>query len=401
MEIASGKAWSGKAWDGASRILCVRLDNLGDVLMTTPAIRALKQRRSDITGRSGVALPPRHVTLLGSAAGCEVGRQVGEIDATLTYDAPWVAAGRDRPLDTDIVARLAAYRFDAAVIFTCYSQSALPAAMLCGLAGIPLRLAHARENPYGLLTDWVRDPEPGAGIRHEVERQLALVDAVGAATDDHRLSLKVVPAARLGVGQLLAARGVAGDAPYIVLHPGATAPSRRWPAERFGEVAAALSTTTGMPVLVTGSTGETDVVARVLAVAAATPGGRVIGLAGLLSLDALVATIDGAALLVSNNSGPVHVAAARGTPVVDLYALTNPQHTPWQVPHRVLSNPVPCANCQRSVCPEGHHACLTGVSVDDVVDAALALLDPDATSDADDLADRRRSIEHDGRTLAC
>ncbi len=386
-----------KAWSRASRILCVRLDNLGDVLMTTPAIRALKRRRSD----GDAAEAPPHVTLLGSAAGCEVGRQIAEVDATLTYDAPWVAAGRDRPLDTDIVARLAAHRFDAAVVFTCYSQSALPAAMLCGLAGIPLRLAHSRENPYGLLTDWVRDPEPEGGIRHEVERQLALVAAVGASTEDRRLSLKVAPAARLGVARLLAARGVASDAPYIVMHPGATAPSRRWPAERFGEVAVSLSATTGSPVLVTGGPGERDLVAQVVAVASSMPGSRVVDLAGVLSLDALIATIDGAALLVSNNSGPVHIAAARATPVVDLYALTNPQHTPWQVPHRVLSNPVPCANCQRSVCPEGHHACLTGVAVDHVVDAARRVLYAGVAGDVDAPGDTRRPHARDARTLAC
>jgi ADP-heptose:LPS heptosyltransferase len=68
----------------------------------------------------------------------------------------------------------------------------------------------------------------------------------------------------------------------------------------------------------------------------------------------------------------VHVAAAVGTPVVDLYALTNPQHTPWLVPHRVLSKDVPCRNCYKSVCPQGHHACLD-VGVEEVVAAASEL----------------------------
>jgi ADP-heptose:LPS heptosyltransferase len=72
---------------------------------------------------------------------------------------------------------------------------------------------------------------------------------------------------------------------------------------------------------------------------------------------------------VSNNTGPVHLAAALGTPVVDLYALTNPQHTPWLVPHRVLSRDVPCRNCYRSVCPHGTNACLD-IPVDSVVAAA-------------------------------
>ena len=76
-----------------------------------------------------------------------------------------------------------------------------------------------------------------------------------------------------------------------------------------------------------------------------------------------------APLLVSNNTGAVHIAAAVGTPVVDLYALTNPQHTPWLVPHRVLSRDVPCRNCYKSVCPQGTNACLD-IPVETVVAAA-------------------------------
>ena len=98
-------------------------------------------------------------------------------------------------------------------------------------------------------------------------------------------------------------------------------------------------------------------------------------LAGELSLGELGALLEAAELLISNNSGPVHLAAALGTPVVDLYALTNPQHTPWQVPHRILNADVPCKYCYKSVCPERHHDCLTRVMPDDVVAAALSLMD--------------------------
>src|SRR5205085_708073 len=97
-------------------------------------------------------------------------------------------------------------------------------------------------------------------------------------------------------------------------------------------------------------------------------------LAGRLGLPQLAATIELAPLLISNNTGPVHIAAALGTPVVDLYALTNPQHTPWQVPSRVLSHDVPCRNCYKSVCPLGHHDCLRGVPPEAVVTAARELL---------------------------
>jgi ADP-heptose:LPS heptosyltransferase len=79
-------------------------------------------------------------------------------------------------------------------------------------------------------------------------------------------------------------------------------------------------------------------------------------------------------VLITNNSGPAHLAAAVATPVVDLYALTNPQHTPWLVPARVLNHDVPCRNCLKSVCPQGHHDCLRRVAPERVADAAMELL---------------------------
>jgi ADP-heptose:LPS heptosyltransferase len=105
--------------------------------------------------------------------------------------------------------------------------------------------------------------------------------------------------------------------------------------------------------------------------AAALPAAR--SLAGELSLAELAALLAAAPLLLAGNTGPVHLAAAVGTPVIDLYALTNPQHTPWMVESRVLNHDVPCRWCYGSICREGHHLCLRGVPPADVVDAALAL----------------------------
>jgi ADP-heptose:LPS heptosyltransferase len=104
----------------------------------------------------------------------------------------------------------------------------------------------------------------------------------------------------------------------------------------------------------------------------------VVSLAGRLDWPELAALISSADAIVCNNSGPAHLAAAVGTPVVDLYALTNPQHTPWRVPHRVLSHDVECRFCLRSVCPHGHQRCLAGVAPSAVVDAVLSLVAPPA-----------------------
>ncbi|GMA15509.1 lipopolysaccharide heptosyltransferase II [Deinococcus metallilatus] len=350
-------------WSEARNILAVRLDTLGDVLMTTPALRALK-----------VGVPGRRVTLLTSPPGAAVARLVPEIDEVIVYEAPWLKATAPRENsapDFDMIRLLREKNFDAAVIFTVYSQNPLPSAMLCFLADIPLRLAHCRENPYQLLTDWVRETEPEAGIRHEVQRQLDLVGAVGAATPDERMSLSFSAAAAARVGERLAQLPLDLTRPWAVIHPGATAASRRYPPEYFAEVARQL-TGRGLTLLFTGSGGEGELIADIRRMA----GGVGHSLAGELGLEELSALIARSPLLISNNTGPAHMAAALGTPVVDLYALTNPQHTPWAVPSRVLSYDVPCKWCYSSVCRTGHHLCLRGVRPEEVVAAALELLTP-------------------------
>jgi lipopolysaccharide heptosyltransferase II len=350
------------AWQAARRILCVRLDSLGDVLMTSPALRALVERR-----------PGRSVTLLTSPSGRAAASLVPEVSNTIVYEAPWmkvVTARTDGAAEMDMAARLRAERFDAAVIFTVYSQSALPAALLCHLADIPLRLAHCRENPYRLLTHWVGEPEPHDRVRHEVQRQLDLVSTVGHRTADDRLRLRVPPRAVPSARRHLREMGLASNGRWVVMHPGASAPSRRYPEERFAEVARGLVRDLGLQVVFTGSLAERPMVERIRAAMGAPSH----SLAGRLTVAALAALLARAPLLVTNNTGPAHVAAGVGTPVVVLYALTNPQHQPWKVPTRLLSHDVPCRNCYRSVCPEAHHDCLSRVEPAAVLSAVDGLM---------------------------
>ncbi len=350
------------SWERARNVLAVRLDALGDVLMTTPALRALKK-----------SCPGRRLTLFTSPAGERAARLVPEVDRVLVYEAPWMKAtaprADSRP-EFAVIEELRRRRFDAAVVFTVYSQNPLPAAFLCRLADIPLRLAHCRENPYQLLTDWVPDPEPDRCVRHEVRRQLDLVGAVGCRTDDERLSLRVPDAARRRMAAALAGLGIQPDGRWVLIHPGASAPSRRYPPEGFAAAARQLTREHGYQVVFTGVEPEQELVERIRTMMEVPSH----SLAGALSLAEFAALVAQAPLLIANNSGPVHVAAAVGTPVVDLYALTNPQHTPWGVPHRVLNQDVPCKYCYKSVCPQQHHDCLRRVPPEDVVRAACELL---------------------------
>lgn len=350
-------------WRRARRVLCVRLDQLGDVLMTTPAIRALKE-----------SAPGRRITLLTSSGGAAVAPMIPEVDDVLIYDPPWMKATSHRynpGPDFDAIESLRAGSFHAAAIFTVYSQNPLPAAMLCYLAGIPMRLAHCRENPYQLLTDWARETEPESGVRHEVRRQLDLVETVGARTSNDRLSLRPTREAFRKVDAKIDRRDLRPGRRWAVVHPGASAPSRRYPPEGFAEAARRLVREEGWRVVFTGGREEVELVESIRRGMAAPSE----SLAGRLDLDELSALIARAPVLISNNTGPAHIAAAVGTPVVDLYALTNLQHMPWKVPSRVLYHDVPCKPCYRSVCPMGHHDCLRLVTPESIVGAARELLE--------------------------
>jgi lipopolysaccharide heptosyltransferase II len=340
----------------------VRLDRLGDLLMTTPARVALKEAR-----------PGRRICLLTSARSSELAALIPEVDEVLTYEAPWMKASpprKGRRSEESMAERLRQEELDAAVVFTVYSQNPLPAAYLCFLAEIPLRLAHCRENPYQLLTNWVADTEPEGGVRHEVRRQLDLVAAVGCRAPRERMSLSVPAAAQRNVHALLKDLGLAPRGQWLAVHTGASASSRRYPVENFAEVCRLLLVEMGRVVVFTGTEPERELVEGIRSAMGAPSH----SLVGRLSMAELAAFYSLAPLLISNNTGPAHVAAAMGTPVVSLYALTNPQHAPWGVPCRVLSHDVSCKYCYQSVCPEAHHDCLRLIEPKAVVTAARELL---------------------------
>lgn len=354
---------TGHAWLDARNILAVRAGHLGDVVMTTPALAAIKHSR-----------PAARLTLLASTTGAAASRHIPALDDVIVYDAPWtLGAGHSAQDDRRLVNELTRRGFDAAVIFTVCAQSALPAALMCRLAGIPLRLAHSRENPYDLLTHWVHDTEVCAtGMRHEVTRQLDLVRSVGFHACDERMQFRYPASDVLGMRRKFAQAG--GDLlrPYIVVHPGATAAARRYPAERFGIASREIAGSSGCQVVFIGGADEAPLILQAQQ-QMVEPG---VSLAGQLTLGELAALIAGAQVIVCNNSGPVHIAAAVGTPVAVLYALTHPQHTPWKVDARVLNHDVPCRHCMESVCPELHHDCLRGVEPETVARAALDLIRP-------------------------
>lgn len=356
------------SWDQARNILCVRLDSMGDVLMTGPAIRALKN-----------AVRGRKITLLTSRSGAEAAKLMPEVDRVLIYDAPWLKATAQRESaerEFEWIQKIREEEFDGAVIFTVYSQNPLPSAMFCYLSDIPLRLAHCRENPYQLLTDWIPETEPQKQVRHEVKRQIDLVGAViskHCSETDDALFVQVSEETADRLIRKLSAHGLDVMGPWAVVHPGASAASRRYPPKKFAEAVRTLIKEHGFEIVLTGSREESGLIEEIRN-ELGPDSGQVYSLAGALTLEELAGLLSLAPVLISNNTGTVHLAAACNTPVVDLYALTNPQHTPWKVKNRVLFQDVDCRYCYKSICPKGHNRCLTGIAPETVVSATLELL---------------------------
>ena len=345
-------------WTGVRRLLVVRTDNLGDVLMAGPALRALRR-----------AAPRAWLTLLGAPAGAAAAPLLPEVDKTLVASPSWQQLGgppADPGADAELVGRIAAGGFDAAVVLTSFSQSPWPAAYACLLAGVPVRVGMSKEFGGALLTHWVPAVQDET---HQVDRMLALLEAVGVPAADRRMSVRVPPAAGPAARTALAGAGVPAAVPYAVLLPGASCSSRRWPAPRFAEAAGRLAAA-GLTAVVVGTERERELVATASAVPNA------YGLVDAVDVPGLAALLAGAAVAVTNNSAGMHLSAAVGTPVVCAFAGTEleEQYRPRDVPAVLLRRPTPCAPCRQLTCPYGLE-CLE-VTPDEVTVAALELAFP-------------------------
>lgn len=266
----------------ARRVLVVRADNIGDVVATTPALRALR-----------AAAPAARIDLLASPAGSAVVPMVPELDGVLTVSAAWQqlpgAAGADPAAERDLLDRLTAERYDLLVVLTSFSQSPWPAAHLGLLAGIGTRVVHSREFGGAVATHWVTPPPDRT---HQVDRALHLLAAIGVPHRGRETALRVPAEAEREAAAL------GPDQPFAVLAPGASCASRRYPAGRFGAAAAQLANAR-LPVLVTGSENEAPLVGAVVD-AAAHPA---VTAAPPVPLPVFTALLARAAVAITNNSG--------------------------------------------------------------------------------------------------
>ena len=303
----------------ARRVLVVAPSWVGDAVMATPALGALRQRLPGAL--VGVlAKPGLDAVYEGSGLFDEI-----HIDSRAGMMGVKRAAAKVRPI-----------RYDTALLLA----NSLSTALLARLAGIPRRVGDGRDGRSLLLTDSMRAPTRADTPPFDRERSGRSRYAPRSACDHYMALVRVLlndpliepgplklglTEAQREAGDALLDRAGVGDRPFVVINPGGNNPAKRWPADRFTDLARWLESDRGLAVVVTGSPAEGGLAASIVA-GAGLPTER--ALPGLgLTLGAVKRVLDRADLLVTNDTGPRHITAAFGTPVVTLFGPTDPRWT--------------------------------------------------------------------------
>ena len=328
---------------------------LGDVVLTTPLLTAIRRR-----------LRPRRLVVVVRPEARALVEGHPDVDAVLVDDK----YGADRGVlgGLRVAARLRRERFDLAIV----PHRSFRTAWVVAAAGIPRRVGFATSRGAMFFHERVpRDPE-----RHDVERNLALLSPFGALDGAPALHVPVDPTAAERARTLLPP----GDGPLVVMAPGSVWPTKRWAAEGFATLARAL-VEEGARVLLVGGPDDVTVADRVVALA----GAGVSSLAGQTDLATSIALIDRAAVLVANDSAPMHLGCARGVPVVAIFCATTPAlgYGPWGPRARVVEVDLACRPCGRHggrTCPRGTEDCMRLVDPARVLAAVHAVRQADAAA---------------------
>lgn len=362
------------------RVLLFRLERIGDLLMTLDALGAVRRR-----------LPDAELRLVVGSWSAELAGLIPSVDHIETLDVPWLAREGAPSTLGSLVAQAARWRrqaFDLAINF----EPDVRSNALVAASGASLRVGYVSKGGGAFLTD----PHPYDPSLHVTANALRLVErALPPATEDaDRAGVRPAPdrgapvgraptgaldiprAARDRAGRLLA--GGDGRGQLIGLNPGAGRAVKEWPPQRFAAAAARLSQQVQATFVLLGSAAERS---QADAVSRALPAGiRFIDLVGKAPLVDLAAVLERLALLIVGDTGPMHLAAAVGTPVVAIFGPSDPRrYAPLGAPAAVVHADLWCRPCNRvrrppARCRDATPDCLAGVSVDVVVEAARRLL---------------------------
>ena len=324
-------------------VLIARLDSLGDLLLSGPAVRAVAGSAVKVTMLVGRGRRADALLLPG-------------VEEVIEFSAPWVVFEPEPVRPEQMAVLIRAVRDakpDASLILTSFHQSPLPLALLLRMAEVGWIGAISEDYPGSLLHLRHRI----AGTLPESERNLSLAQAAGFLPDEY--------GAQLAVRRPLPdVTPLTDSGPYIVFHPGASTSSRRSTALHSRTLVAALADS-GHRVIVTGSAAEATLAGYI-------SDGRALDLSGQLDLPHLAAVLDCAQVVIAPNTGPAHLAAAVQTPVVSLFAPVVPSANwaPYGVPSVVLGDQeAACRDTRARICPLPGHPCLTSIQPEEVVAA--------------------------------
>ncbi|MDB5349753.1 MAG: lipopolysaccharide heptosyltransferase [Planctomycetota bacterium] len=344
----------------AMRIVVFAPNLIGDTVMATPTLRALR----------------------AGHPGAEIAVVIRPNVAPTLEASPWIdriipfhhKAADPSHRTGPLLRRMRADRFDLAVLLPNSFRSAL----LARLGGARRRVGYARGGRGVLLTDRLeprRDAKGDYIPTPIVEYYLALAKHLSCPVDSMRLELFTTDRDELAADRAWERLGFSSADPVVCLNTGgAFGPAKSWPTGHFATLARRLAEEPGVSVLVVCGPGERDA-AREIVAKSAHP--RVASLADEpMSLGLSKACVKRSALMVTTDSGPRHFAAAFGVPVVSLFGPTHIAWTRTHHPHAIhMQQPVPCGPCQKGTCPLGHHRCMIELSPDAVFRAAVGLLD--------------------------
>lgn len=337
--------------DEIKRILIVRTDRIGDVLLSTPAIKALRDK-----------FPPAYIAMVVRPYTAEIVRGNPFIDELIIYDKygtekSWLASFR-------FALRLKKKKFDLAVVLHPTNRMHL----ITFFAGIKRRIGFDKKLGF-LLSDRVKHAKQ-LGERHELEYSLDLVRYLGCEIKDKRLFMPISQDSELWLEALFKRLAIPLEDRVLAVHPGASCRSKIWPAERFAQVCDRLIDKYGFKVIVLGAEKDKSI-ARSLIDNMRNPA---INLAGQTSLSQLASLLKRAVLFISNDSGPVHLACAVETPVISIFGrnqkgLSPLRWGPQGAKDRVVHKQVGCIECLAHNCVK-NFACLRAITVQDVLEAA-------------------------------
>ena len=337
------------------RILLIRTDRIGDVVLSTPAIKAVRD-----------TYPDAYIAFMVRPYAKDIIEGNPYLDEVIIYDKE--AAHNSFFATLLFGLRLRKKKFDTAVILHPTNRSH----MIAFIAGILNRVGFNRKMAF-LLTKRVDDKKL-LGEKHELDYTLDILKNIGVTAVDRSLFVPVTGSAENAVDVKLKAAGYNGSTPLLAIHPGASCPSKKWPAARFASLADMLKERYGFQIALVAGPGD----ARDAAELKNNLKSRVIDLSGRTSVAELAALLKRCRLFISNDSGPVHIASAVGTPCVVIFGRKQPGLSPkrWGPTGKsdvVLHKDAGCTVCLAHDCKNGFR-CLNAVTVEDAFNAVNSMI---------------------------